>query len=158
MKQIELMADILASDAEFVKMTLGDFSDADMLARPVPAANHATWQLGHLIVSETSMVNGVTPGAMPELPAGFAEKFKKDTAKINDAAAFPRKAELIDVFSKTRAASVKWAKGLTPADLDQQARRKPAVVRPNRRPPGGDASGPCGNARRPVSGHSPIPE
>ena len=35
-----------------LQFTLGDFSDADMLARPAPSANHAAWQLGHLIAAE----------------------------------------------------------------------------------------------------------
>ena len=31
---------------------LSDLSDADLLVRPSPAANHLAWQLGHLISSE----------------------------------------------------------------------------------------------------------
>lgn len=124
MTQIELMSEVLAKDPGFIGMTLGDFSDADMLVRPTPAANHATWQIGHLIVAETGMISSITPGAMPELPAGFAEKFKKETAKSDDPAAFPKKAEILDLFGKTRAATVKWAKGLTPADLDKTSPEK----------------------------------
>ena len=44
---------------------LADFSEADMLARPAPGANHVAWQLGHLIVATTNLINMVTPGAMP---------------------------------------------------------------------------------------------
>src|SRR4051794_12687205 len=46
MTTTELMADVLAQNLEVVKSTLADFSDADMLVRPAPAANHAAWQLG----------------------------------------------------------------------------------------------------------------
>ena len=31
---------------------LSDLSDADLLVRPAPGANHIAWQLGHLIVAE----------------------------------------------------------------------------------------------------------
>src|SRR5579864_6058217 len=96
MTQLELMADVLSRNLEFVKSTLADFSDADMLVRPVPGANHAAWQLGHLIGAEVRMVNSAKPGAAPELPAGFADKFTRETAKIDDPNFFPRKAELIE--------------------------------------------------------------
>lgn len=124
MTQIELMSDVLAKDPGFLGMTLGDFSDADMLVRPAPAANHAAWQIGHLIVAETGMVNSVTPGAVPELPVGFADRFKKETAKNNDPSAFPKKSELLELFGKMRGATVKWARGLTPPDLDKQTPEK----------------------------------
>jgi hypothetical protein len=114
-----LAADLLAGNVGFLKGTLGDFSDADMLVRPVPAANHAAWQIGHLIVAENNMVNSIKPGAIPELPAGFKEKFTTETSKIDDPAAFPKKEELLALFEKTRAATALWAGSLTPAEMQQ---------------------------------------
>ncbi len=130
MSSMPLHAELLAKNGGFLTSTLADFSDADMLARPVPAANHAAWQIGHLIVAETHMVNSVKPGALPELPAGFAEKFTKETAKINDPAAFPKKAELIALFEKTRAATVEWAKSLTPEDMQKPTNERLARFAP----------------------------
>ncbi len=124
MTHLELMSELLAKDPGFIGMTLGDFSDADMLARPTPAANHAAWQMGHLIVAEHGMINSVTPGSIPELPAGFADKFKKETARSDDPSAFPRKAELLDLFGKIRGATVQWARKLTSTDLDKQTPEK----------------------------------
>jgi len=117
MTQQELIADNLARNLEMLNWTLGDFTDQEMLTRPVPAANHAAWQLGHLIAAETSLINSVTPGALPELPAGFAEKFSKDKSKSDDPKAFPPKKELIELLTKTRQKTVAWAKGLSDADL-----------------------------------------
>src|SRR6516164_9063686 len=34
------------------KMFLADLSDADLLVRPVPGANHIAWQFGHVLCSE----------------------------------------------------------------------------------------------------------
>ena len=99
--------------------TLADFSDADLLVRPCPGANHAAWQIGHLIVAETGMINACKPGAMPELPAGFKEKFSKETAGNNDAAFFPKKAQLLEIFAKTRAGTIAWAKALPASELDK---------------------------------------
>src|SRR5258708_11705520 len=119
MTQNELLADGLGRNLEMLKFTLSDFSDGDMLVRPVPSANHAAWQLGHLINSESGMLNGVRPGSAPTLPAGFAEKFKKATAGVDDAAFFPKKAELLETLSKVRAVMIDLAKSATPSDMDQ---------------------------------------
>lgn len=120
MTQIELVADMLKGNLDFLKMTLGDFSDADMLARPTPTANHAAWQLGHLAAAESGMVNSARPGAGGELPAGFKERFTRETSSVDDASLFPKKEELIALFSMVRASTIAWARTLTPADLDKQ--------------------------------------
>jgi hypothetical protein len=120
MSVIDKMAEGLAKNGEFLKMHLADFSDADMLARPCPGANHAAWQLGHLIAAETNLANAFRAGVMPELPAGFSEKFDgKEASKRDDPKSFPSKAELISLFERTRAASVKFTKSLKEQELGQ---------------------------------------
>src|SRR5678816_3939499 len=42
----------LESTHNMVTMYLGDLSDADLLVRPAPGANHIAWQLGQLIAAE----------------------------------------------------------------------------------------------------------
>jgi len=119
MTPIEVMVGSMAQSQKMLKDHIADFSEADMLTRPTPAANHAAWQLGHLILAEAGMVNACTPGAVPAPPAGFAEKFTKETAKSDDPKAFASKAELLAAFDKGRTASIAWAKSLTPADLEK---------------------------------------
>jgi hypothetical protein len=116
----ETFTGLLSRNLELLKMSLKDLSDADMLVRPAPGANHAAWQLGHLAAAEARMV-AAAKGVAPELPAGFAERFKKDTATSDDAGAFPKKQELIDAFAKARAASIEWAKTLTAEQMDKDA-------------------------------------
>ncbi len=53
MSSIELLADSLQRNLDTVNGTLRDFSDADFYTRPCPGANHAAWQIGHLIAAET---------------------------------------------------------------------------------------------------------
>jgi hypothetical protein len=119
MKSTDLAAESCQRSLDMLKMILSDFSDADMLVRPCPGANHAAWQLGHLIAAESGMINGCAPGTMPELPAGFADRFKKSTASSDDASAFPKKNELISLLEKTRAGSIGWIKSLTDEDLNK---------------------------------------
>jgi uncharacterized damage-inducible protein DinB len=98
---------------------LEDLTDQELLHRPAKGANHINWQLGHLIASEHEMTEKVAPGSTPPLPAGFAEKYTKDTAGSDDAAKFLKKAELLKVFEEQRAASLKALDKLSDADLDK---------------------------------------
>ncbi len=99
---------------------LSDMSDADLLVRPVPGANHIAWQLGHLIASAHEM--GTMLGhKMPELPAGFAAAYSAETAKSDDPAGFAGKDEYLALLDKMRAAA-KAAVDATPeADLGKPA-------------------------------------
>ncbi|HET6251232.1 MAG TPA: DinB family protein [Tepidisphaeraceae bacterium] len=119
MNQFDLAADVLARNLEMTKMYLEDMSEAEMFARPCGDANHVAWQFGHLAVAETNMLKSVKPQAAAALPAGFAEKFTKETARLDDPKAFPSKAEIVGAYIKAREASIAWAKTLTPADMDK---------------------------------------
>jgi hypothetical protein len=98
---------------------LEDMTDAELLVRPVPGANHIAWQLGHLINSEHSMLETAFPGSMPALPAGFAEKYKPETSTIDDPKAFHTKAEYLKLRAEQRAATLKTLEKLSDADLDK---------------------------------------
>lgn len=117
MTPIELMADQLVRLYGMLEWTLADFSDADMLVRPVPAANHALWQIGHLTI-ETAVFASAVPGIkLPPIPAAWSQKFGKDAAKSDDPTTFPPKADVLKAFSATNAALVDVVKTLTPNDL-----------------------------------------
>jgi hypothetical protein len=97
---------------------LEDLTDKELLHRPCPGANHINWQLGHLIVSEHGMTEKVSPGSMPALPAGFAEKYTKETSASDDANAFCKKDELLRVHKEQRAGSLKALEKMSDEQLD----------------------------------------
>ena len=101
-----------------VKMYVGDLTDADLLRRPTAGCNHLAWQLGHLIQSEVGMLNSICPGQGAELPAGFAERHSKENIASDDPQQFATKQEHLDLFDKTRAATLQALDGLPDADLD----------------------------------------
>lgn len=106
--------------ADFVVMGyLKDLSDSDLMLRAAPGINHINWQLGHLIVSEHGMIEQCLPGSMPPLPAGFAEKYTKDTAKSDDPAAFCNKETLLRVAQEQRAGTLANLARLQESDLDR---------------------------------------
>ena len=57
MNAIELLTRNLNQSAEMLKMTLADFTDEELLTRPVTGANHPLWQVGHLCSAETFLIN-----------------------------------------------------------------------------------------------------
>lgn len=103
---------------------LGDLSDADLLVRPVPGNNHIAWQLGHLIASEHAMIEEISPGTMPKLPTGFAEKHGKETAASDKAADFFTKAEYLKILAEQRAGTMKALDAASEADLDKPGPEK----------------------------------
>jgi hypothetical protein len=100
-------------------MYLEDLSDKELLHRPCKGANHINWQVGHLIVAEHGMIDKVSPGTMPPLPAGFAERYTKETSTSDNPEAFCSKAELLAVAADQRKGTMAALAKVSDADLDK---------------------------------------
>ncbi|TWT77548.1 DinB superfamily protein [Posidoniimonas polymericola] len=115
--------DALKRSAAMSAMVIGkyteDLSDAELLTRPAAGCNHLAWQLGHLISSECQLLDGVCPGAAPELPAGFAENHSKEAAASDDPSQFCTLAEYQQLQAKVREATAAAIDKLSAEDLDQ---------------------------------------
>jgi len=115
--------DILSENiqsAHFLLTTyLSDFSDQDLLKRPVPNANHTAWQLGHLIISTNGMLNGINAPGVPTLPDGFEAAHKKDKASENDAAKFFSKEQYLNLFAQQKACALSVIATIDESELDK---------------------------------------
>ena len=100
---------------------LGDLTDDELFARPVPGVNHIAWQMGHLIASEHGMVEQVCPGSMPPLPEGFKEQHSKEASVNDDPAAFCTKEEYLRLAAEQREATLNALDSLSDDDLDKPA-------------------------------------
>jgi uncharacterized damage-inducible protein DinB len=98
---------------------VSDLTDADLMRRPHAGCNHLAWQIGHLIASESQLVNMVAPGQGGELPAGFAEAHSKDQKDNDNPAAFRTKEEYLDLYQQVRAASLQALDALPEERLDE---------------------------------------
>lgn len=98
---------------------LEDLTDEEMLCRPAPNCNHINWQFGHLIASCHYHVSKAAPGEEKALPPGFAEKYTKETAKLDDPKSFATKAELMQAHREQRAAMLAALEKQSDADLDR---------------------------------------
>ena len=115
--------DILSSTYQtstfVLKTYFSDLSDAELMHRPGPGCNHLAWQLGHLIASETSLLNSVCPDAAAELPAGFAERYAKDKANNDSPSAFDTKEEYLRLLDLNQAAALKSIASVSESQLDE---------------------------------------
>lgn len=127
--------DLLRHSIEFgYRVTLGfveDLTDAELLVRSVPGANHIAWQLGHMIASVRRMLAALGRLA-PELPADFEAAHTKETAASDDPAKFLTKAEYLALMSQMKTASLAAVDATPEAELDAPApepmrRRMPTV-------------------------------
>ncbi len=108
---------------------LADLTDAEMLVRPVPGANHIAWQVGHLIASEAYLVGQVDPAFVNPLPQGFAEKFTKETAQLETPEAFFNKAEYFRLGKEVRAATLASLERLPEGEFDKPAKKVPPLAK-----------------------------
>jgi len=110
----------LSSTQSVLGSYVGDLSDADLLVRPVPDANHIAWQLGHLISAEVMLLaKNIPQAAYPELPAGFKDRHSKAASTSDSPKGFGTKGEYMDLFTKVRNATIAALEKLTDADLDK---------------------------------------
>jgi len=104
-----------------LKTYISDLDDADLMNRPGEGCNHLAWQLGHLISSEVHLLNSVAPGQGIALPEGFAEAHSKDQSNNDNPDDFHSSAEYVELFNKTREASLSALDGFADSDLDNPA-------------------------------------
>ena len=112
---------------DFVKLSLenskgwalgliGDMKDSP-LAQPTPnGGNHATWVLGHLVRSESDLLDGFIlgkPNRFPELE----ELFAMGSTPSTDADKYPSMDELMAKFEEIRSATLAHLETLSDDDL-----------------------------------------
>ncbi len=110
----------LASTQYLLNRYIEDLSDADILARPTPGANHIAWQVGHLIHSEIMIVRMALPDAVyPDLPADWGDVHGPKATGNDGPAGFRKKSEYAAIFNEVRGATINHVARLTDADLDK---------------------------------------
>ncbi len=114
--------DLYKQSAEFghlvVGMYLQDLSDADLLVRSVPGANHIAWQLGHLINSNAEMLRAIGCDA-PAVPEKIVKADTKENASSDDPSLFCGKAEYLEWAAKMKAATFEAIDKIDDARLDE---------------------------------------
>src|SRR5262245_45440447 len=110
------IASALKSDLNVWNMLLDDVTDAELLMRPVPGANHLAWQIGHIITAECRFLKNIVK-PMPELPANFEQQHGKEMSQADKG--FLTKAEYQKLQAAVREATIAALASCTDADLDK---------------------------------------
>jgi hypothetical protein len=97
-----------------------DFTDAELLVRPVPQANHPAWQLGHMIAGTGHMLAMLGHPA-PKLPDGFADAHGHDATHVDDPKKFATKAQYYALADQMQAATLAAVDATPDSALDQPA-------------------------------------
>lgn len=119
MSQQQLIVDTLTHTRGLLSSHLADFSDAEMLARTSPGANHAAYQLGHLIrITEDVVRQGYAPGLRFAFPPKTANDAKAPPTS-DDAAAFATKSELLAGWSALVDVLIAAVAGKSDAELSK---------------------------------------
>jgi hypothetical protein len=120
MQGTEVIRTALQSTQNLLNWYVSDLSDADLLVRPSPGANHIAWQLGHLAIAESELVKPQLPDvSYPELPAGFVEQHSKETAAKDPPTGFATKAVYLDLLKGRREMTIAAVAKLKDPDLDR---------------------------------------
>jgi hypothetical protein len=119
----------LAQSDMVVGAYLADLTSEELLARPLPGANHIAWQWGHLISSERFLIEKIAPGKMPVLSEAFETAHKRDNAASDDPASFLTKEQYEQLAREVRGVTLSVVKDLTPEDLDQPVAKLPPTVK-----------------------------
>lgn len=123
MNGVEAIASSLESTKGMLNWFVGDFTDADLMVRPCPGANHAAWQIGNVIVGDIFLVRSELPNAkFPELPAGFMDQHGGKGAGDDDPKHFLTKEKYLKLFEQVRAATITELRKLSDADLDRETK------------------------------------
>ncbi len=131
MRGVDAIRSALQSTQHLVTWFLSDLDDEHLLVRPTPGANHIAWQMGHLIAAEGLMIREQLPeAAYPDLPAGFAEQYKNTSPARETEVGFSSKAQYIDLFTKTRQATMAALGNLSDEDLDRPTKGRMAPFAP----------------------------
>lgn len=131
MNGIEAIVSSLESTGQMLEGFISDLSDNDLLVCPVEGANHIAWQIGHLISSERFIMEGNLPGAQyAPLPANFENVHGRESTTKNSNQGFLSKDTYIDLFRKTRAASIQAVKALKDTDLENPTTGRLAAKAP----------------------------
>lgn len=110
----------LGATQRLLHQYVADLVDDDLYVRPVPGANHIAWQLGHLLISEATVVGENVPGAVyPRLPDGFAQRHAREAASQEGTQGLATKREYLELFDQTRKTTLTALDRLSDTGLDK---------------------------------------
>ena len=118
----DVIRQVIQGGHRIVRGYVADLSDAELLIRPAPGANHIAWQLGHLIEGSRRML-GALGQPVPAVPAGFEAAHARDgtSSKCDEPGRFLGRAEYVALLDGVLAASLAAVDAIPDKALDNPA-------------------------------------
>src|SRR6185295_4226194 len=95
---------------------------ADWFRLPAGGVTHVAWQVGHLAIAQYRLCFVQLHGALPTdesfFPAGFFERFKRESVPGADPATYPNPSEIRRVFDAVHRQLLEELPAYPDADLD----------------------------------------
>jgi hypothetical protein len=106
-----------AFDLSYLKMLVGDIPEEQMCRQPGGMVNHPAWTLPHLVAGSefAALLLGLGPG----MPSDWSAKYGRGSVPVDDASAYPSKAEAMAALEKQHARVSEALAGVDPALLEQ---------------------------------------
>jgi hypothetical protein len=121
----------LSTTQNLLNQYVSDLSDADLLIRPAPGANHIAWQLGHLVFAEGHLAAPQLPGTTyPAVPSDFKDRYGKEGASDDSPKNFLSKAQYLEMFNQARDITKAAVAKLSDSDLDRPSTGNLAKIAP----------------------------
>jgi DinB superfamily len=113
----DAIAFALTTGQALLKRYVADLTPQEYLHRPAPKANCVAWLIGHLTLSDRSLLKRLN-ASLPELPEGFEHQFSRDEG-CPQAGAFGDVSTLMPLFDEHRNRLVAAVKAAPPGLLDK---------------------------------------
>lgn len=126
----DIIKNTIGTCHEVLTAYLSDLTDADLMVRSVPGANHIAWQLGHLISSEHQMMSDAGY-KMPDLADGFAASYTPETSSSDDPAKFHTMDQYLKWMQQQRDATMSTLDTIPDTDLDKATPESMKEYAPN---------------------------
>jgi uncharacterized damage-inducible protein DinB len=119
MKTTEFITAALEGGRMWMEALVADLDGADAVATPTSrGGNHALWVIGHLAVSEASILERITKGQGPAMEE-WRPLFGRGSQPVGEVGKYPQKADLLAKYRGVRERTLACLKSLNETDLDR---------------------------------------
>ncbi len=104
-------------DLSYLKMLLDDIPEEQMCRQPGGMVNHPAWTLPHLVTGSEFAAKLL--GLESSMPEDWWTKYGRGSEPVDEASAYPSKAEAMTALEKQHARVSEALEGVDPALLDE---------------------------------------